>query len=166
LKNNKIKILFVIPTLTAGGAERIMSFLSKNLDASIFDCSLLVVGSQQNIAYDVENMNIKFLNKKRVLYSIPDLIRCFAKEKPQIIMGSIAHLNFAIGLISVLFPKIIFVGRQAGIIKISSLYNTKRKVRLFSFLMKTGAKQLDYIICQSADMQDDCKEVFNIAPKN
>ena len=74
MAKDNIKILFVIPTLMAGGAERIMTFLSKNLDNIIFDSTLIVIGSQREIAYDTTNMKIIFLNKSRVLFSIPDLV--------------------------------------------------------------------------------------------
>ena len=64
MKKNKIKIFFVIPTLMAGGAQRIMAFLSKNLDYNVFDCTLIVIGTKSNMAYDITDMKIKFLNKK------------------------------------------------------------------------------------------------------
>ncbi|MET7030260.1 glycosyltransferase [Sediminicola luteus] len=166
MAKDNIKILFVLPTLMAGGAERIMTFLTKNLDNTIFDCTLIVIGSQQEIAYDTANLRIIFLNRSRVLYSIPSLIRCIKKEKPQIVMGTVSHLNLAIGLISYIFPNIHFLGRQAAISKISSYHSSGNKNYLFSFLLKTALRKLDYIICQSADMLQDCKDEFGIKEEN
>ena len=41
---SKKKILFILPSLKAGGAERVVSFLAKNLDQNVFETKLLVVG--------------------------------------------------------------------------------------------------------------------------
>ena len=162
MKDNKIKIFFVIPTLSAGGAERIMAFLSKNIDSSVFDSTLCVIGPNLKVAYDITNMKIKFLKKSRVLTSIPNLIQFFFKEKPQIVMSSIGHLNVTVGMIAFLFPKIIFIGRQSGIIKISRVYSRNKNNFMFDLLNKIGLKKLDYVICQSSDMLNDCKELYGI----
>lgn len=162
MSQNTIKILFIIPTLMAGGAERIMTFLSKNLDDIVFDSTLIVIGSQQGVSYDIKNMKIKFLNENRVSYAIPNLIRCIYNEKPHIVMGTVSHLNLVIGLISYLFPKIIFLGRQAAISKISTLHHEGRKNYVFDMLLNNSLRKLDYVICQSKDMFDECREGFNI----
>ena len=58
-----IKITFVIPSLAAGGAERILSFIAQNLNPQIFDATLLVIGFEKDKVYDIGELNVVYLNK-------------------------------------------------------------------------------------------------------
>src|SRR5690606_24917429 len=112
--------------------------ISKNLDQSLFEPKLIVVGHNNNIAYDISNMEVVFLRKSRVLTAIPEIIDYLYRTKPQIVLSTIGHLNIAMGLISVLFPKIIFVGRQASINKISGLHSEIKQSPLLKISNKFG----------------------------
>lgn len=146
----------------AGGAERVISFLARNLNSEFFESKLIVIGSKNNIAYDISEINTTFLQKERVLYSIPALIKTIRKEKPQIVLGTVLHLNAILSYISYLFRGVVFVGRQAGISKVSFHQNHEYKKSLFSVPLEKVLKRLDYVICQSQDMAHDCIEEFNV----
>lgn len=162
-KYKKNKILLLIPTLSAGGAERIMAFLASNLSKDLFDCTLVVIGSQKNVAYEVDNTRTIFLDKKRVLNAIPAIIRLVHQKKPDLVMSSIGHLNILLGYISIFFPHITFVGRQAGILKVSDGFSNVRKNYIFDLIRKLGLRKLDMIVCQSEDMLEDCVALFGIS---
>ena len=49
--NNKIKIAFIIPSLKPAGAEKIMSFLSQNIDKDKFNATLIVTGTKTENDY-------------------------------------------------------------------------------------------------------------------
>ena len=51
--DNKIKVFFFIPTLVAGGAERVMSFVAQNIDKNKFDVTLIVIGFKKNAKYEL-----------------------------------------------------------------------------------------------------------------
>lgn len=166
--NNKIKVLFIIPTLFAGGAERVMSFISQNLNKEKFDVTLIVIGFEKDSKYIITGIPVKFLNKKRVLNSIFPLILTLRKDKPQIVVSALAHLNIIMGLISLIFPKIKFIGRHtivstvANKYKTGQKYSTRRKIiKFFDF----GYKYLDIILCQSMDMYNDVKLNYNLPDK-
>lgn len=53
--NNKIKILFLIPTLDGGGAEKVLVNLVNNLDYNKFDITVMTVCNK--------GINIKYINK-------------------------------------------------------------------------------------------------------
>jgi glycosyltransferase involved in cell wall biosynthesis len=163
--NKKVKVFFIIPTLFAGGAERVMSFVSQNLDKSKFDSTLIVIGFEKDNKYDIEGISVRYLNKDRVMSAVLPLIKLFRKEKPQVIMSAISHLNITMGLISVLFPKIKFIGRHTIVsqdtvkLKVEKKTSAKRKVvKSFDFAYKL----LDIILCQSKDMYNDMKDKYNI----
>jgi len=163
----KTKIYFIIPTLFAGGAERIISFVAENLSIDKFDVKLIVIGFEKDSKYDVSNINVIFLNKSRVLFALFSIIKILNKEKPQIVVSSISHLNTMMGLLSIFFRKTKFVGRHSTISKVASNYRTNKTkswLKFFAFLFDYGTRKLDYIICQSSDMKNDFLDCYKYNP--
>lgn len=161
----KIKIFFVLPTLHAGGAERVMSFLSENIDETQFYSSLIIVGHKKNSKYDVNKIPVHFLNKDRVASSIPTLIKILNKNRPDIVISSISHINTVMALISFLFPKTKFIGREANVLSVVKNY-TNQTNRLGTLISPSKSyKFLDLIVCQSNDMFNDMNRNFKI-PKS
>ncbi len=161
----KIKLVFITPNLSAGGAEKVMSFLAQNINPTTFNVKLLVLGFENDTVYNTAGVETIYLNHAHVREAFISLIKIFRAEKPQIVIGSITHLNSTLGLISYLFPKIVFVGRQAGISKIASDHSINKANYIYNFLMYIGLKKLNYVICQSADMLQDCMKEFGIKEK-
>lgn len=155
MTTDKIKILFILPSLAAGGAERILSFVAQEIDRTLFDTTLLVTGYEKDTVYTLKDLNVVYLNKPRVLKSIFSITNYLKQHKPNIVVTSIVHLNTMAALISVRFPKIKFVAREANVLSTLSKYNPYTKSIFPKFLVKTAYKLVDTIICQSKDMQDD-----------
>lgn len=163
MKDNKIKIAFILPTLSAGGAERILTFLAQNVNKMIFDSQLLIIGNESNAAYCTKNVTTIFLNKKRVLFGIPSLIVFLKKNRPDIVISSIGHLNTVFGLLAPFFPNCKFVIREASVISEMGKFSNSNK--LYDILAKIAYKKVDAVICQSNDMAIDFKEIHNIPDK-
>lgn len=164
---NKIKILFVLPTLYAGGAERVMSFIAQNIDKEQFDVTLVIIGLESESKFRVEGIPVIFLNKTRVLRGVFQLFRLIKKYKPQIVISSLSHLNSIMGYIGLFFSRTVFLGRHASILNAPNEKNTE-KPKKKSFISSKfnyfvfGLKKLDYIICQSSDMRQSLVDGFNI----
>lgn len=164
------KIFFVLPTLFAGGAERVMSFVSQNLNKEKFDVTLIVIGHEKEKKFEVTDIPVIFLNKSRVLNGAFAISRIIAKQKPRVVVSCIAHLNIMMGLISVFVPQPIYVGRQAGVPGALANYNRtkKKKKSLIEFIFDYptfGIKKLNYFICQSEDMKEKLMDVYTIDGK-
>ncbi|MDA9552120.1 glycosyltransferase [Flavobacteriaceae bacterium] len=157
----KIKIIFILPTLKAGGAERVISFVATNLDLRKFKSILIVVGKKEDTAYYTENIEVKYLNKKRVLHGIPILFKHILFSKPDIVVGSISHINKVIALFSLFLRKIKFVGREAGVLSVMNTYGIS-KPKVLTFPMTKYHNYLDIIICQSKDILNDIKENITV----
>ena len=160
---SKKKILFVLPTLGAGGAERVMSFVCQQLNSEIFEVKLVVLGFQKDNVFNVDTVEVIYLNKLRLLVAIPSLFKVIFKEKPVIVVSSIVHLNIMMGCFSIFFPKIKFIGREASVVsKMNEFaeFNSKLKI----VLMKAFYPRLAAIICQSEDMRKDFVETLKLNP--
>jgi len=100
--STKKKIIYVIPTLGTGGAEKFVLELAHNINANLFDISIIsfynLKGSTHTYDYLInKNVKIYFLDKKlgldfRLFFRLKKLIK---KLKPDIIhahLGSLIYL--------------------------------------------------------------------------
>lgn len=151
---NRKKIFFVLPTLAAGGAERVMSFIAQNIDRKKFDSSLIVTGFENQTVYEIKGIKVVYLNKKRVLHAIPDLFLYLKKQKPYAVISAIGELNIVCSLFSVVLRKTKFIGREVNVVGTLDIVVNGKKTKQ-SFLSWLSFKLLDKIICQSNDMAND-----------
>tara|TARA_R110002096_G_scaffold251769_1_gene444703 strand:+ start:8788 stop:9873 length:1086 start_codon:yes stop_codon:yes gene_type:complete len=161
-QDSKIKVVFVLPSLVAGGAERVISFISQNIDKEKFESILLIAGSSNETAYDIRNVEVKYLNKSRVLHAIPYILLFLVNKKPNIVLSSISHLNTVMGLFSPFFINTKFIGREANVLSLKKHFITKKRFLNKLPLIKIAYKNLDIILCQSIDMYNDMKLNYNI----
>lgn len=165
MKNKSTKkVVFILPSLVPGGAERVISFVSQNIDKEKFSSTLLVAGSEKDTSYDVSNVTVKYLNKSRVLMAIPSFVLFLLKHKPDIVVSSISHTNAAMAIISPLFRKTKFIGREATVL--SKRKKESKKRRFYpSSIISSSFKKLDMLICQSKDMAQDMVANYKV-PEN
>ncbi|WP_437395704.1 glycosyltransferase [Flagellimonas lutimaris] len=160
--HKKYKVFFVIPSLRAGGAERVMSFVAQNLDQELFETTLVVIGSKNDYAYSIDNINLVFLEKSRVLHSFPPIFSLLRKQKPDIVISAIGHVNAIMAFESIFFKKVIFIGREVNVISVLSKIQSSKKWFSFIDFTKYSYKLLDIILCQSKDMANDMQMNFDV----
>jgi glycosyltransferase involved in cell wall biosynthesis len=153
------KILFILPSLKFGGAERVISFICQNLNPHKYEVTLLVLGFKNDQKIEVNNIRLVFFNKSRLLLAIPQLFNYLRKSRPNIVVGSIGHINLFLGALSLLFSKIKFIGREASVTEIMMKYSKKKQIPLW--LGAFFYSKLDKIICQSEDMKESFVRLYN-----
>jgi glycosyltransferase involved in cell wall biosynthesis len=161
----KKKILFILPNLSAGGAERVFSFLAQNINSEKYERTLLIAGYKEDSEFTINNINIEFLEKKRVLEAIPKIFMFLLKHKPDVVLSSIGHLNTAMGLMAPFFPKAKFIIREASVIStMDKVSKTKKSIsgKLLSMLSRFSYKFVHKVICQSNDMAEDFLKIYRI----
>lgn len=151
--NGKLDVVFVIPKLSPGGAERVFAFISQNLDSEKFRTELLIIGSVKDTSYIVDNVRTTYLNQNRVLYAIPKVIEFLLRRKPRVVLSSIGHVNFLFGFLSFLFPKIRFVIRPSNV-------GSKNSAGWFE---KKCFSSVESVICQSSDMSQNFQKRYGIS---
>lgn len=160
---NKTRVLFILPSLRAGGAERVISFIAQQLNPNEFDAKLLILGFEKDAVYKVDQIEVEFLNKPRLVSAIPTLFLKLWKEnkRPLIVLGSISHVNILLGFFSFFFRRTKFVGREASVVTKMNEFTTGRSNTMVS-LMKLFYTKLNAIICQSNDMVIDFYQKLGI----
>lgn len=156
-----IKIFFIIPTLTQGGAERVIVTLLKFLDKRQFKATILVVNMNEEV-YRKEipkGVDIIDLKCSRVSTAMPKIIFNIWRYKPNIVMSTLGHLNIAIAMTRIFMPfGIKFIARET--IVVSEKLSRGKLQRLWRLLHRIFYPTFDKIICQSEDMMVDLSHIL------
>ena len=152
----KISILFILPDLETGGAERIVITIANNLPRERFEPKILLLrkegGYLEFLKNDVEIIDLK---TPRIRHSLLPILKVIHKRKPYIVFSGFGEVNAYLALFIKFFPKIKFIARETNVV---SKHVTRKEIRFFYKFYNNYHK----IICQSDDMQNDLIENFKI----
>jgi glycosyltransferase involved in cell wall biosynthesis len=152
----KISIIFILPDLETGGAERIVTTIANNLPRDQFEPKILLLrkegGYLEFLKDDVEIIDIK---TPRIRHSLPPILKEIRHRKPDIVFSGFGEVNAYLALFIKFFPKIKFIARETNVV---SQHVTRREIRFFYKFYNNYHK----IICQSDDMQNDLVDGFKI----
>lgn len=113
-KSDLIKVVFVLPSLTAGGAERVLLNLMNGLDKTIFLPTIVTVSNSGDLHYLIrDGIQHHALNRNSVFKSAPNLFKVLKGLNPDIVISTMAHMNFTVMALKPFFPKTKFVIREA-----------------------------------------------------
>ena len=96
MRHGKKIIALFIPSLRGGGAERVSLNLLKGFSDSGFEVHLVLVRAEGPFMSAVlPQVKIVDLNAKRVITSIPGLMRYLRKEQPDAMLCTMVHASIA-----------------------------------------------------------------------
>lgn len=150
-------ILFILPDLNQGGAERVIMTLCNELDRTKF-CPKLVLFKKQGyyLNYLKNDVEIIELNISRIRYSIFKIIPLIRKLKPEIVFTGWGEISAFLSPIISFFPNTKFITRETNVV---SKHVTRKEI-LFFYRFYNNFHQ---IIAQSDDMKNDLIQTFNIS---
>lgn len=158
---NQRDILFLIPSLRGGGAERVIVTLLKYLDRRRFRLAVGVVDMRDavfrdQIPSDVECIDFGF---DRVRYALPKIAALIWKRRPDVVFSTLGHLNLALALVRPLLPNgVRYIARETSIV--SFTLGTYRMSAVWAALYRLFYKRHDLLVCQSRYMREDLVERF------
>lgn len=152
----KKSILFIIPDLNAGGAERIVTTIANHLPREKFSPSIILL-RKEGLYLDFLKDDIEIIDIKtpRIRHSLKPILQQIRKRKPDIVFSGFGEVNAYLSLLIKFFPKIKFIARETNVV---SQHVTRREIRFFYKFYNNYHK----IICQSDDMMNDLVENFKI----
>lgn len=113
--NRKKKIMFVLPSLSAGGAERFVINILNSLDQEKYAPTLVVLSGDKNVSAWVKpNVPLRYLGAKSVKGSFWRLVRLIHDVSPDTMFSTMVHCNGLILLAKFLFPRLRVVVREAA----------------------------------------------------
>ncbi|MBT5229655.1 MAG: glycosyltransferase [Methylococcales bacterium] len=159
-------ILFVLPVLSGGGAERVTLNLLSECHRQGIKAELLVFdlsGPLLPLIPDgVVVHNLKTISLRR---SIVKLVQCIRKIRPQLVFSTLGYVNVALLAVRVFLPKYVKIWiREANLPSISLKNN--RYSMLMTALYRRYYRQADILICTSKRMQHEFETDFKVQVKN
>ena len=163
---NKTKIMFVLPALTAGGAERVMITLMNGLDRDRYAPCLVSVSDKGDL-HDLIDQDIDFctLKQKHLALGWAGLFQHLRREKPDVVISTMAHMNFVLLTMRPFFPKTKFIVREA--ITPSFLFNKYKKTSwLIKLMYQILYPAADAVLSPSQIIFDEFRDVLRMSSKN
>lgn len=155
----KKNIYFILPGLTFGGAERVISILANELDRDKFQTTI-VLFNKKGFHLDELKPHVQIIDFKinRIRSAIVPLLKLIWKNRPEIVMGGWGEVSVLLAPFISFFPKTKFVARETNVV--SEHVQRKEILYLYKFY-----NRFDRIIAQSDDMQNDLLRNFHISPE-
>lgn len=157
------RVLFIIPTLTGGGAERVVVTLLQHLDRSRFDLTLAVVDTRDAAFRSEVPADVSFvdLGCTRVLHALPKVVGLLWRTRPDVVLSTLGHLNLALALLRPLLPGATrYLARETTVVSYGlAEYG---RPRLWAWAYRRFYRRFDRVICQSVAMRDDLVAHFGV----
>jgi glycosyltransferase involved in cell wall biosynthesis len=152
----KKTILFILPDLNPGGAERIVTTLLNHIDRKKYEPKLLLM-RKEGTYLELLNPSIEIVHLKvqRIRQSIIPILKYIFQHKPDLVFTGYGEVNAYISPFIPIFRKTKFIARETNVV---SKHVTKKIIRFF-YKFYPNFKN---IICQSDDMKNDLIQNFNI----
>jgi glycosyltransferase involved in cell wall biosynthesis len=167
MREKLIRVLFAIPTLTGGGAERVFTTLLKYLDTERFEPTLVVFNGTDARFRDAipQGVRVIDLGARRVRHAIRSFIALLWRDRPDLVISTLDHLNMALGMSRPLWPRSVrFIARPSA--TLSAAFDTKSKLSSENIMMRWLVRAADSIIFQSPEMERDfCRTLELITRK-
>jgi len=142
-------ILFILPDLSQGGAEKVISILANEIDRNLFKPKIALFEKKGQFLNDLKNdVEIIDLKVKRIRFSIFKLIPLIFKLKPEIVFIGWGEISAFLSPFIPLFPKTRFITRETNVV---SEHVKRKEIRFFYRFYKNFHR----VIAQSDDMKND-----------
>jgi glycosyltransferase involved in cell wall biosynthesis len=158
----KTKILFFLPNLKSGGAERVVINILRRLDMKKFEACLILVSNKGELfEFLPSNVEIVDLNYEKTLFSILKLRKVIFQKNPDIIFSTLIRTHIAIDLALTGIknkPKLIF--RSPNSPKL--LLSNKKLSLLMRIWLEKSYKNANIVIAQTPEMKDEIVHYHSI----
>lgn len=159
-----MKSLFLaIPTIRqGGGAARVMLNLLNKLDRSKYKITLVVNTLEtENMPLLPKDVDIIELGFKKSRFAILSFCRVVHREKPDVVLSTMGHLNILIGAFRWALPsKTIFIARETNTVSVKNKYQPYPL--LFDIMYRLFYNNFDKIVAQSDFMKTDLVDNYLI----
>lgn len=163
----RTRVVFTLPSFAAGGAERVLITLMNGLDRTRFSPELVCLYSngplRDLVAGDIP-VTAPY-NFSKVIYSLPFLWLTLLRKRPDMVVSTMAHMNFAVLLVTPFIPaRIRVIVREA--ITPTFLINTRKEGKLIRTLYRLLYPRARRVICPAQRIIDEFKDAVDVRTGN
>jgi glycosyltransferase involved in cell wall biosynthesis/predicted deacetylase len=157
------RALFLIPTLSGGGAERVIVTLLRHIDRSKFKLALAVVDTRNAVFRSEVPADVEFIDLgcRRVRNALPKIVALLWKRRPHVVFSTLGHLNMALAILRPLLPRgPRYIARET--MAISQGMQSQRYPDLWRWMYRRFYRRHDFVVCQSEAMRRDLVDNFGL----
>jgi|SRR5690554_2295324 len=158
----KKKILFVLPSLGIGGAERVITNLCNHLDRAKYEIQIVLLKESRKSYFSLLNRDVSVIQLKlrsRLRYSLIHLLWCVKKQKADVVFMGIGDLNLLVSPFLFLFRGSRWIARETNTVSL------RVKNPFIHLLYKIFYRNFDCVVAQSNGMKTDLIQNFAL-PEN
>ena len=164
--SGKKVVLFVLPSMAGGGAEKVTTTLIKHLSRNEFELHLALGSRTGEFLNEIpKDTTVHILGSERARSAVFPLVRLIRKLRPHTVYSTLG-MNFAVAAAKPFIGGKTRVVLREGSSPSAFLKDVERlsktKARIYRAIYKTIYKQVDQIICQSNFMHSDLAENFSL----
>jgi glycosyltransferase involved in cell wall biosynthesis len=164
--NGKRKVLFVLPNLFGGGAERVFTYLFNNINREEFETHLALGDRTGAYVNDIKSdVTLHELKGERARNAIPSLVKLVRALKPDVVFSTLG-MNFANSLGRKFYPRGTRVLLREGNSVIAFLEDVARESPIKALFYRQVYRNIynfaDAIICQSDFMLRDMADNLGV----
>lgn len=158
------KVLFFLPQMLGGGAEKVTINMMKLLDKTLFDVHLVTLSdSGPSMANVPSTVHIHILYVRKTLFSFFKLRKKIAELKPDIVFSSLLR-----GHIPLVFTSISLTNKPYIILRSPNspklLIENNELSRIMKYLIEFAYTKADKIIAQTPEMREEIINYHDINP--
>lgn len=161
------RILFVLPSLTGGGAQHVFTLLLRHFDRSRFEphLALLQRGDPGRAEPELPaDIVVHRLERSHVRSALPGLVRLARRIEPAAAFSALGYINLTVLMAKPFFPhgtRVLVREANTPSFSIASTHSP----RLFRALYAFFYPMADGIACQSEGIRDDLLRLLGSAPR-
>ena len=152
-----MKIALFLPSLRGGGAERVMVNLARGFVERGLRVDLVLAKAEGPYLSQVpKEVRVVDLGARRVLYSLPGLVRYLRRERPQAMLSALNHAN----IVAIWAKLLARVQTRLVVAEHSTLSRSTEnassvRAKLLPFLIKTFYPYADAVVAVSRGVAED-----------
>ena len=162
----RCRVLFLIPSLAGGGAERAMVTLLRHMDRRRFELMLGVLDMNRAVYRDLvpQDVPVVDMGSARARQAVRSIVKLAWSSRPHVIVSTLSHLNLLLAVIKPLLPPASrVIGRESTIV--SANLATYRLSSLWRLSYRVFYRQLDCVISQSYAARDDLLKGYSLSAR-
>ncbi len=160
------KILFLLPNLTGGGAERVIVNIINSLDLTKFDVYLVLAQNSGVYFKNInENVHLKVFNYKKVIFSFYGIRKAIKEIQPDLVFSTTHRMNFMAALASKFLKKnFILLLRLPNSPKLELENNQLSFIQ--KYIYSRAYQSANYVIAQTPEMAEEIHTYFKVKKEN
>jgi glycosyltransferase involved in cell wall biosynthesis len=159
-------VCLFMPTLGAGGAERVMLAVAGYLCETGRDVDLVVTRAEGRLCQEIpEGLRVVDLSAPRVRNAFSGLALYLRRRDPSCVLATLNHaIILAVTARDLVCPDVRIVGRISTNVSVSLRNHRFLKRRLLSGAMQWGLGRVDRVVAVSAGVAKDLRSNWRVPP--